>query len=304
MIQLLFVTRWIRHTPRTIHSGWKRIICRIAGAASTINLAHGHGIAASSATVTDVQVLLAGPGVASVLTRLQPIPTSSCTAGHDPVLELAVLQKQNWRVGLQHVLPHYGSRPLIVETALLLSWENARLSVGASGLVTQRFQFAVARILSPLECGNHLIQIRNTLVQHSLLDIPRRDLVPDISDILPHRCFQFPNLCRQLLSAMVAPFFFASYCGQVQMCTDSAPPLPRTGPTSTCRLAEGSLQHTAVMPADRQIHCCVLAAGFPIYCHRARCASSCLPRIGRNSKVSHFQHRCEEAITYHLSIDA
>ena len=54
-------------------------------------------------------------------------------------------------------------------------------------------------MLSPLECGNHLDQIRDTLVQHSSVDLPHRDLVPDISDILPHRCFQFPNLCRQLL---------------------------------------------------------------------------------------------------------
>lgn len=73
----------------------------------------------------------------------------------------------------------------------------ASLSVIVSAHAT--FSFAVARMLSPLECGNHLDQIRDTLVQHSSVDLPHRDLVPDISDILPHRCFQFPNLCRQLL---------------------------------------------------------------------------------------------------------
>jgi hypothetical protein len=75
-------------------------------------------------------VLLAGRGVTSILTRLQPIPTSSCTAKHDPVLELAVVQKQDWHASVQHVLPHYGSRPLIAETALLLLWERGRLFVG------------------------------------------------------------------------------------------------------------------------------------------------------------------------------
>ena len=90
--QLLFESRSIQHTPRNAHSSGKHITSRTTETTSAKNLAHGHVITASSTTVTKNQVLLASPGVTTMLARLQPIPTMTSTAGDDPALELAVVQ--------------------------------------------------------------------------------------------------------------------------------------------------------------------------------------------------------------------
>ena len=155
-------------------------------------------------------MLLAGRGVTSILTRLQPIPTSSCTAKHDPVLELAVVQKQDWHASVQHVLPHYGSRPLTAETALLLLWERGRLFVGASGLLTQPFHSLSHECCHRLNVAT--ISIRfvtlSCSIPQSTSHIATLSLISATSCRIVAFSFRIcADSCLNIALAVAAPFF-------------------------------------------------------------------------------------------------